>query len=105
MRGCGRASWMRRSLRSSLRDDQLPGKLVDALVAALGDDEGVAEEDAELAVGADRIGLGHEHHAGLERLLERLGVHMLAEHVRAVGDQVDAVRMDRARLHALLAEE
>ena len=42
---------------------------------------------------------------GLKHLLERLGVHVLAEHVRSVGDEVDAVRVDRARLHALLAEE
>src|SRR5437660_814404 len=41
----------------------------------------------------------------LDAICRQLGVHVLAEHVRAVGDQIDAMRMDRARLHALLAEE
>ena len=79
--------------------------MIDDLVAGRGDDIGVAEEDPEIAVVGDRVGLGHEHHAGLEGLLERLGVDVLAEDVRAVGDEVDAVGMDRARLHALLAEK
>src|SRR5262249_41415508 len=86
------------------RHHHLPGKLVHALVAGLGHDERVAHEDAELAVGGDRVGLGHEHHAGAKHLLERLAVHALGEDVRAVGDEVDAVRVDRARLHTLGAE-
>ena len=31
-------------------------------------------------------------------LLERLGMHVLAKHVRSVGDQIDTVRVDWARV-------
>ena len=43
-----------------------PAEIVHHLVALVGHDEGVAEEDAEQAVGRDRVGLGHDDHAGLE---------------------------------------
>src|SRR5690348_4809678 len=86
-------------------DHQLPRKLVDTLVAVSGHDEGVAEENPEPAVGGDRIGLGHEHHAGTEGAFERLGVDPIGEDMRAVADEIDAVGMNGPRLHALLAEE
>jgi len=37
----------------------------------------VPEENAELPVGGDRVRLRHEHHPGLEHLLERFGVNVL----------------------------
>src|SRR5205814_129025 len=56
-------------------------------------------------VGGDRVRLGHEYHAGLEHPLERLGVNVLAEHMRAVGDHVDAMRVDWSGLNTLLAKK
>src|SRR3984893_12790488 len=86
-------------------DDELPREGVDAFVPGFGHDEGVAEKNAKTAVRRDRVWLGHEHHAGPEHALERLGVDAIGKDVRAIGDEIDAMGMDRARLHALLAEE
>ena len=65
----------------------------------------MAEEDAEHPVRRDRVGLRHGHHAGQEDLvgLARLGA--FGEDMRRRRDDVDAVDLGRARLHALLAEE
>src|SRR5688572_3393920 len=57
---------------STRRDGNLQWEIIDYLVSAFGDDEGVPQEDPEHAVGGDRIGLGHNHHAGLEHLFEGL---------------------------------
>ena len=57
----------------------------------VGHDEGVAEENAEHAVGGDRVGLGHDDHAGLEHLVDLVRLGALGEDVRLVGDDVDAV--------------
>src|SRR5215469_16311141 len=45
-----------------LRHRDLQWEFVDHFVTARGDDEGVAEENAEQTVGGDRIGFGHDHH-------------------------------------------
>lgn len=58
---------------SRLRYRDLQQKVVDHFHACAGDDEGVVEENAEQAVGHDRIGFGHDHHAGLEDVQARLG--------------------------------
>src|SRR4051794_33050363 len=56
---------------STLRNGDFEREIVDHLVALVGDDEGMAEENTEHAVGGNRIGLGHDDHAGLEHLFER----------------------------------
>ncbi len=50
---------------------QLPRIRVNAFIAGFGHDEGVAEENAEIAVRRDRVRLGHEHHSGPEYAFER----------------------------------
>ena len=47
----------------------LPRITVDALRLAVGNNERVAKEDAEHAVGGDGIRFDDQHHAGLEHLL------------------------------------
>ena len=39
-------------------------------MAAFSDNESVAKENPEHSVGGDRIGLGHDYHAGLKHFLE-----------------------------------
>src|SRR3954451_1220754 len=90
---------------STLRNRDFEREVVAHLVALVGDDEGMAEENAEHAVGGNRIGLRHDDHAGLEHLFERLRRNMLGDDVRLIGDEVDAVALGRARLDALVAEE
>jgi len=53
-------------------------ELIDDLVPGFSHDERVVEEDAEQAVGRDRVGLGHDHHAGLEHFLEGFRLYVLA---------------------------
>src|SRR5262249_22077026 len=98
------ASWSARS-PSGLRDRNLERKIVDAFVAGLGHDEGMPEKDAEYSIRRDWIGLGHDDHAGLEHLVDLAGLGPLRENVRLVGDDIDAVHLRRARLHAPFAEE
>ena len=80
--------------KALLYNHKFPGKLIDALAAFGGHDEGVAEKYAEIPVGGDRVRFGHEHHAGLEYALERFRADMVGEHVRPVGDEIDPVRMN-----------
>src|SRR5258707_14065807 len=84
---------------------QIPWKRINAFAPCFGHNEGVPKEDAEIAVHRDRVRLGHEHHAGAKYLFECLAVNAVGEDMRPVGDEVDAVGMDRSRLPAFLAEE
>ena len=77
------------------RHRDLQRKIVDHFVAALRHNKCMPEENAEQPVRRDRIGLGHDHHAGFQHFLEFLRRHMLGDHVRAVGDQIDAVALRR----------
>src|ERR1700730_15822628 len=45
---------------------QFPRIRVNEFIAGFGHDEGVAEENAEIAICRDRVRLGHEHHFGPE---------------------------------------
>src|ERR1700735_5452133 len=93
-----RSRWLayRRTIRagvacaetSALRDRNLQREVVDHLVTFVGHDEGVAEENPEQPIRRDRIRLGHDHHAGLEDLLELLRRDMLGHDMRAVGDKI-----------------
>ena len=74
-------------------------------MAFVGHDERVAEENAEHPVGGDRIGLCHDDHAGPEQHVAVGAADVVGADMRAVGDDVDAVALRRARLHALVAEE
>src|SRR5215468_2008692 len=74
-------------------------------MAGLGHNERVAQEDAEISVRRDRVRLGHEHHPRPKYALEWLGVHAVGEDVRTIGDEIDAVGMDRPGLDAFVAEE
>src|SRR5262245_57458001 len=67
---------------STRRYRDLERERIDAFVARLGHDEGVAEEDAEHAVRRDRVGLGHDDHAGLEHLVDLVGLGALGKDVR-----------------------
>src|SRR5262249_54113493 len=87
------------------RHSYLQWKIVHHLVAGVGDDEGVAEENAEQAVGRDRVGLRHDDHAGLEHGLELRRRDVVGGGVRVVGAQIAAVARGRARLIAVVAEE
>ena len=88
---------------SSHRD--LQRKIVDHLVAFVGHDKSVAEENAEQPVRRDRIGLGHDDHAGLEHFLEFFRADVLGDDMRLVGDEIDAVALRRPRLVAVVAEK
>src|SRR5262245_22306084 len=93
------------AISSPPSDGNLQREIVNHFVTLVGHDEGVAEEDAEQAVRRDRVGLGHDDHAGLEDFLKRLGGDVLGDHVRLVGDEIDAVHLRRTRLVAVVAEE
>src|SRR5712692_2382321 len=84
---------------------ELPGKIIDTFRRAFGDDEGVAEEDAEHTVGGDGVGLDHQNHAGLKFLLELFCLEMIRKDVRRGAYEVDAVNVNGTRLHTLLAVE
>src|SRR5262249_60183799 len=47
------------------RDRDLEREFVDHFVTILGNDKSVAEKNAEHAIGGDRVGVGHYHHARL----------------------------------------
>src|SRR5213076_2116690 len=46
-----------------------------------------------------------DDHAGLEHLVDLVGLGALGENVRLIGHDVDAVHLRRTRLHAALAKE
>src|SRR5215208_608862 len=93
------------ALRSALGDGNFQRELVDHFVALVGDNESVAEENPEQAVGGDRVGLRHYDHTGFQHLLERFGGDMLGDNVRLVSDEIDAMALRRPRLHTLVTEE
>ena len=74
-----------------------PRITINTLRLAVGDDERVAEEDAEHAVGGDGVGLYDQHHAGLEHPLVLFGLDVVGEDMRLGADEVDAVNVDRLR--------
>src|SRR4029434_1686228 len=73
---------------------ELPGISVNALRLSLRNNEGVTKEDAELAVGGDRVGLNHQHDAGLKHLLVLFGLDVVGEDMRLGADEIDAVNVD-----------
>src|SRR4029450_1776827 len=77
---------------------ELPGISVNALRLSLRNNEGVTKEDAELAVGGDRIGLNHQHRAGLKHLLVLFGLDVVGEDMRLGADEIDTGNVDGARL-------
>src|SRR6266567_6924664 len=80
---------------SACRDGDFERELVDDFVPGLGHDEGVAEEDAESAVGRDRIGFRHDDHARLQHHVDLDALDVLGADMRVVGDEVDAVALGR----------
>ena len=80
-----------------MRHRQLPRITINAFRLAVGNDERVAEEDAEHAVGGDGVGLDDQHHAGLKHLFVVFGLKVVGEDMRLGADEVDAVNMDRPR--------
>ena len=80
-----------------VHNGQLPRITIDAFRVAVGNNESMAEEDAEHAVGGDGVGLDDQHHAGLKHLLVLFGLNMVGEDVWLGADEVDAVNMDRPR--------
>src|ERR1700688_238544 len=94
-----------RELTSAPRDYDLQWKVVNDFVPRVGDDECVAEENAEKTVWRDRIGFRHDHHAGLQHLLEFFGGDVLCDDMRLVGDEVNGVALGWPRLVALITKE
>src|SRR4030095_3810539 len=82
---------------------ELPGISVNTLRLSLRNNEGVTKEDAELAVGGDRSGLNHQHHAGVKTLLVLFGLHVVGEDMRLGADEIDAVNVDGPRLDSTSA--
>ena len=82
-----------RGRTSAPRYSDFQWKVINDLVPVIGDDECVPEENAEKAIWRDWIGFCHDHHAGLQNLLEFFGGDVLCDDVRLVGDQVDAVAL------------
>src|SRR5262245_1831450 len=70
-----------------------------------GHDEGMTEENTERTIGRNGIGFGHHDHARLEYHVDIDAFDVLGTYMRVVGDEIDAVALGRARLHALVAEE
>src|SRR5262249_57779142 len=73
------------------RDRDLEREFVDHFVTILGNDKSVAEKNAEHAIGGDRIGLGHDHHAPLKHPLEFFFPDMFCAHLRLFVGQHDSL--------------
>src|SRR4030095_12109969 len=75
---------------------EIPGISVNALRLSLRNNECVTKEDAELAVGGDRVGLNHQHHAGLKHLLVLFGLDVVGEDMRLGAHKNATVHVDGA---------